>query len=148
MARLLLTCLCVMALGQTATATVITFTNRADWQTAVGLSTVITETFDGGPIEPIPEGVLTDLGLLNVIYENATNTTKPRNRLNVGASSRVQLRWDRETASPTESLMLTFDAPMGAFGANFRSVDDGDGLSIAVNGDVIDIDARNRSHPV
>jgi hypothetical protein len=114
--RFILLAVVMLSICQSAGAAVITFTSQAAWEAAVGAGTVTQENFNGPEINPIPEGVLTDLGDLNVIYTSGDSTDNASNQLDGGNNNRLQLRWDTLGTNNTTSMTLTFDSAIGAFG--------------------------------
>jgi hypothetical protein len=116
------------------------FTTQTDWETAVN-GTFTQENFNDPPeINPIPNNTSTPVGSgISVFYTTTDMTDNPAITRNVAGDALLSLRWDTLGANQTSVLRLDFDSPIGSFAANFRSVDDGDGLTLSINGDVRNI---------
>jgi hypothetical protein len=133
--------LVVIANCLAARAAVTVYTTQDAWEAAVGAGTVTRENFNSAPeINPIPHDVSTAVGSgISVFYSTTDASDNPLITRNVAGDGRLSLRWDTQGANQTSVLRLDFAAPIGAFAADFRSIDDADGLTLTINGFVQNI---------
>ncbi len=135
---------------------VVTFTNRTDFTGALGTASTVTEDFSNNPpgFTPIPVNTQFDVGAFDVFYTTANNSSQPTIALrNSAGDQRLDLQLDSgngagasELGRVTTSIEFRFDNEIFGFGGDWGeatgafSLDDGNLLTITVNGDTISID--------
>jgi hypothetical protein len=135
---------------------VVTFTNRTDFVSAIGNHLVTGESFSGNPpgFTPIPVNTQFDVGAFDVFYTTANNQSQPTIALrNSAGDQRLDLQFDSgngagasELGRVTTSIEFRFDDKLFGFGGDWGALtgaftsDDGNMLTITVNGDTVNID--------
>ncbi len=137
-------------------AAVVTYTNRADFTSAIGTANSVTEDFSSNPpgFTPIPVNTQFGVGAFDVFYTTANNSSQPTIALrNSAGDQRLDLQLDSgngagasELGRLTTSIEFRFDGEIFGFGGDWGettgafSLDDGNQLTIMVNADTISID--------
>ena len=116
----------IFAFTSANAATVTTFSDRTNWETAVG--TFQEENFNSTPaIDPIPNNTVFDFGLFNMFYTTATGIDEVVNAVNlspasINGSQQINLAFDTAGTDSTTLLELQFDSPVTAFGATWNGI--------------------------
>lgn len=119
-------------------AQVMTFTNRADWEAAVGGSYVL-ENFNSSAVQTIADGATLDTGLLQVTRNGAANggdgDLEIRDGSSFGNIDGTNFLFGETGVEPHESVEFGFNgSDVFAFGADFVSPYSGDGIDIVAGG--------------
>jgi hypothetical protein len=121
-------------------AATTSYTDRTTWETAVGGSGWVTETFTvGSDQQLVTNGILNNVGgIINVKYTTTDESTDESSDF-ISTDGTLHLAWDNSAAIPdgeTLTLELTFDNPITAFGADVKTLDLGplSNLKLQVNG--------------
>lgn len=148
---------CAAAWSTPADGAVITFTDRATFTGALGSRFfVASEDFSNNPpgFTPIPVNTQFDVGAFDVFYTTANNQDQSTIALrNSAGDQRLDLQFDSgngagasEPGRITTSIEFRFDDELFGFGGDWGALtgaftsDDGNMLTINVNGDTVNID--------
>lgn len=150
---------CVAAWTKPVHGAVVTFTNRADFGAAIGIRTTAVENFSNNPagLTSIPVNTQFDVGAFDVFYSTANNQSQPTIALrNQAGVQRLDLQFDSGSGAGasdlgrvTTSIEFRFDDELFGFGGDWGdlldptgtfSSQDGNQLTLTVNGDTINID--------
>jgi hypothetical protein len=119
-------------------AQVMTFTNRADWEAAVG-GGIIVEDFNSTAVQTILDGQTLDTGLLQVTRDGSPNAADGDLEIRDGSSfgniDGTNFLYGETGVEPHENTLFGFNGQdIFAFGADFQSPFSGDGIDVVVGG--------------
>ena len=135
---------------QVAEAGIInTYTNRGDWESAVGAGNFVTEGFDVTSNTPLSQNIVNDVGEFGVFYTTSGDVYGTNMALldqsgpvagwgGFQEDDYMRLRWETVGNPATTALELRFDTPIKAFSANFIS-DDNVGVTLNLDGTVVNL---------
>ena len=123
-----------------ANAALTTFTDRTAWETAVGSFT--SENFNATPeTDPIPNNTVFDVGAYNVFYTTSGGIDETNNFIldndslaSIDGTIFLSLMVDIGGPDTTTALELRFDAPIGAFAADWNAVSNTSSLTSSAGG--------------
>ena len=134
--------------GAAQALTLSTFTNLANWQAAISGTELGPELFNIGANTQIAGGTATTTpgGFFQVFYEKNTVGNENSNDFcgpdtGCGGTNTLRLRHRPGSGNnDTKTMRFDFFNPINAFAADFSNLDDGDGLSIKVGDQTINLD--------
>ncbi|MBZ0171150.1 MAG: hypothetical protein K8E66_02100, partial [Phycisphaerales bacterium] len=117
-----------------ADAQVVSFTNRADWEAAVGGSYVL-EDLNGAAVQTIADGSTLDTGLLQITRDGSPNASDGDLEIRPGTSfgniDGTNFLYGETGIEPHENTLFGFNGQdVYAFGADFVSPYSGDGIDM------------------
>jgi len=140
---------CALSLAQTASAAVITFTDRAAWEAAV--TGIQTETFDSVAAATLANNATTTVGSLDVetvVPPGAGGTTRvedgANNPLGTNVNGTNYLRFGLD-GTPKREVNITFDTPVVAWGADYQFGPLTDPAEVTVDGVATNFGGRDES---
>lgn len=125
-----------------------TFYDRSAWISAVGHSYYFTESFNVSSDLQMNNTDYTSAGTISIFYTTSGNVNESENRVidSIDAShpyrsgDYLSLAWDVEGADSTTSLYLVGQGlMMNGFAADFSGVESDSGLSLDLDGTVVDL---------
>jgi hypothetical protein len=116
----------------------VTYTDRAAWQAAVGAGNSQTETFNAISPGPIAGGANVGAGLVSVFYSQSGGGNDPFTNFNTAGFSGGQINGTTQLSFNVESTDLANEIRLGgpylAFGADFNAVNPAFALTLTLAG--------------
>jgi len=136
----------VACAGATAHAGLLVFTDRADWEAALGGATVFIEDFNSLTVQVIADGDTLDTGLIQIRRDGSPNggdgALEVEPGSNFGNIDGTNFLSGETGVTPHERVEIGFSGQsIFAFGADWNSPFSGDGIGLEVGNDLILLDS-------
>ncbi len=125
-----------------ASAQLQVFTDRTEWETAIGGSTIFVEDFNSSPLVEFDDGQTLTTPLLSVMRESSPNGSGALAILagsEFGNLDGTNFLGGRSGEAPHERVVIQMPSVF-AFGADFFSPFSGDGIALEINGELLLLD--------